>query len=125
MARTSRFRWCPWTYILTSVYNLLGPFMNSRLLHSSALVSLSSIERVVYGLVKAPHAAGGLRALWRGLKSRRRDARAVDAIADMNAHMLTEIVVASRKVERTRVEREQQSARAQQARAKAAARKPA
>ena len=65
--------------------------MNSRLLHSSALVSLSSIERVVPGLGKAPHAAGILRALWRGYKSRRRDARAVDAVADMNAHMLRDI----------------------------------
>ena len=65
--------------------------MNSRLLHSSVLVSLSFIERVVSGLGKAPHAAGVLRALWRGYKSRRRDARAVDAVADMNAHMLRDI----------------------------------
>ena len=91
MAITNRFHWHPWTYILTSVYNPPEPFMNSRLLHSSALVSLSSIERVVPGLGKAPHAAGVLRALWRGYKSRRRDARAVDAVADMNAHMLRDI----------------------------------
>jgi len=91
MAITNRFQWYPWTYILTSVYNPPEPFMNSRLLHSSPLVSLSSIERVVPGLGKAPHAAGVLRALWRGYKSRRRDARAVDAVADMNAHMLRDI----------------------------------
>ena len=55
------------------------------------LGSPSLIERVVSGIGKAPHAAGILRALWRRYKSRRRDACAVDAVADMNAHMLRDI----------------------------------
>ena len=65
--------------------------MNYRLLQPSLLGSPSLIERVVSGIGKAPHAAGILWALWRGYKSRRRDACAVDAVADMNAHMLRDI----------------------------------
>ncbi len=65
--------------------------MNSRLLHPSALVSFSLTERVVSGLGKAQHAAGILRALWRGYRARRRDAGAVDGISGMNAHMLRDI----------------------------------
>ncbi len=61
--------------------------MNSRLLHPSARVSLSLTERVVFGLGKTLRAAGILRALWRDSGARRRDARAVDAIA----HMLRDI----------------------------------
>src|SRR5207249_11312624 len=61
--------------------------MNSRPLHPSLLLT----ERVVSGLGRALHAAGILRALWCGYRGRRRDARAVDAIADMNAHMLRDI----------------------------------
>ena len=65
--------------------------MNSQLLQPSSPLSLSLIERVVSDFGKAPHAAGILRALWRGYGARRRDACAVDAILDMNAHMLRDI----------------------------------
>ncbi|HEY2967481.1 MAG TPA: hypothetical protein VGK75_03855 [Casimicrobiaceae bacterium] len=60
--------------------------MNSRPLQPSVLLSLT--ERIVSGVGKAVHAAG---ALWGNYTARRRDARAVDAIADMNAHMLRDI----------------------------------
>jgi uncharacterized protein YjiS (DUF1127 family) len=63
--------------------------MNSRPLQPSVLLSLT--ERIVSGVGKALRAAGTLRALWRDGGARRRDARAVDAIADMNAHMLRDI----------------------------------
>ena len=60
--------------------------MNSRPFQPSVLLSLT--ERVVSGVGNAVHAAG---ALWSDYTARRRDAHAVDAIANMNAHMLRDI----------------------------------
>ena len=65
--------------------------MNSQPLQPSVLLSRSFTERVVSGVGKALRAAGILRVLWRDSRARRREARAVDAIADMNAHMLRDI----------------------------------
>jgi len=60
----------------------------------SVLLSLSLTERVVSGVGNAVHAAG---APW-GDYTARRDARAVDAIANMNAHMLRDIGVHDRLI---------------------------
>ena len=65
--------------------------MNSQPLQPSILLSRSLTERVVSGVGKALRAAGILRVHWRDSRARRREARAVDAIADMNAHMLRDI----------------------------------
>ena|SRR5438552_6715590 len=58
--------------------------MNSRLSQPSVLLSLT--ERLVSGVCNAVH---GMR--WANYRARRRDARAVDAIADMNTYMLRDI----------------------------------
>ena len=63
--------------------------MNSRPFQPSVLLSL--IERVVSGVGKGLRAASILQVLWRDSRARRREAHAVDAIADMNAHMLRDI----------------------------------
>src|SRR5438093_938928 len=68
-----------------------NPIMNSQPLQPSILLSRSLTERVVSGVGKALRAAGILRVHWRDSRARRREARAVDAIADMNAHMLRDI----------------------------------
>ena len=65
--------------------------MNSQPLQPSILLSRSLTERVVSGVGKALRAAGILRVLWRDSRARRREAHAVNAIADMNAHMLRDI----------------------------------
>jgi hypothetical protein len=75
MARTNRFHWYIWPYILTSVGNYLDPVMNSRLLQPSVLLPSSLTERVVSGVGKALRAARVLRVLWRGSRARRRARR--------------------------------------------------
>ena len=65
--------------------------MKSEPLQPSIPLSRSLSERVVSGIGKALRAAGTLRVHWRDSRARRREARAVDAIADMNAHMLRDI----------------------------------
>jgi hypothetical protein len=65
--------------------------MNSQPLQPTLLLSRSLTERIVSGVGKALRAAGILRVHWRDSRTRRREARAVDAIADMNAHMLRDI----------------------------------
>ena len=65
--------------------------MNSRSFQPSVQLSLSLTERVVSGVGKGLRAASILQVLWRDSRARRRDAHAVDAIADINAHMLRDI----------------------------------
>jgi len=65
--------------------------MNRQLSQSSALQSRSMTERVLSGVGTALPVASALAALWRNYTARRRDARAADAIANMNAHMLRDI----------------------------------
>ena len=57
----------------------------------SVVPSRPLTERVVTGIGKALRAVDILRALWRDTRARRREARAVDGIADMNEHMLKDI----------------------------------
>ncbi|HEV8552287.1 MAG TPA: hypothetical protein VGR65_02725 [Casimicrobiaceae bacterium] len=61
--------------------------------HSSqpSVLSRPLTERVVSEIAQALRAAGAVLALWRSHKARSRDVRAVDAMTDMNEHMLRDI----------------------------------
>jgi uncharacterized protein YjiS (DUF1127 family) len=67
------------------------PIMNAHSSQPSVLLSPSPTERVVSEVGKALRAAGALLALWRNHRARSRDVRAVDAMTDMNEHMLRDI----------------------------------
>ena len=65
--------------------------MNAHPSQPSVILSRSLSERLVSEFGKALRAAGALLALLRDNRARKREVRAVDAIADMNEHMLRDI----------------------------------
>ena len=65
--------------------------MNAHSSQPSILLYRPLTERVVSEVGKALRAAGALLALWRIHRARSRDVRAVDAMTDMNEHMLRDI----------------------------------
>jgi uncharacterized protein YjiS (DUF1127 family) len=65
--------------------------MNAHLSQPSVVPWRPLIERVVSAVAKALRGAGALAALWRDNRARSRDVRAVDALTDMNEHMLRDI----------------------------------
>jgi uncharacterized protein YjiS (DUF1127 family) len=67
------------------------PVMNAYSSQPSVHLSRPLTERVVSDVGKAMRAAGALVALWRIQKARRREARAINAMTDMNDHMLRDI----------------------------------
>jgi uncharacterized protein YjiS (DUF1127 family) len=67
------------------------PIMNAHSSQLSVLLSRPLSERVVSEVGKALRGAGAVLALWRNHRARNRDARAVDAMTDMNEHMLRDI----------------------------------
>jgi uncharacterized protein YjiS (DUF1127 family) len=67
------------------------PIMNAYPSQPSVLLSRPLTERVVSEVGKAVRAAGAVLALWRNHRARSRDVRAVDAMTDMNEHMLRDI----------------------------------
>jgi uncharacterized protein YjiS (DUF1127 family) len=78
--------------MLTSVVNpTRNHIMNAHSSQPSILVSRPLTGRVVSAVGNALRAAGALVALWRIQRARSREARAVDAMTDMNEHMLRDI----------------------------------
>jgi hypothetical protein len=67
------------------------PVMNAHSSQPSVHLSRPLTERVVSDVGKALRAAGALLALWRIHRARSRDVCAVDAMTDMNEHMLRDI----------------------------------
>jgi uncharacterized protein YjiS (DUF1127 family) len=67
------------------------PIMNAYPSQPSVLLSRPLTERVFSEVGKAVRAAGAVLALWRNHRARSRDVRAVDAMTDMNEHMLRDI----------------------------------
>jgi uncharacterized protein YjiS (DUF1127 family) len=67
------------------------PVMNAYSSQPSVHLSHPLTERVVSEVGNALRAAGALVALWRIQKARRREARAINAMTDMNEHMLRDI----------------------------------
>lgn len=65
--------------------------MNAYPSQPSVLLSRPLTERVFSEVGKAVRAAGAVLALWRNHRARSRDVRAVDAMTDMNEHMLRDI----------------------------------
>jgi hypothetical protein len=72
--------------------------MNAHSSQPSVVLSPSPTERVVSEVGKALRAAGALLAHWRIHRARSRDVRAVDAMTDMNEHMLRDIGAADRLI---------------------------
>jgi hypothetical protein len=65
--------------------------MNAHSSQPSVLLSRPLTERVVSEVGKALRAAGAVLVLWPIHRARSRDVRAVDAMTDMNEHMLRDI----------------------------------
>ena len=72
--------------------------MNAPPSQPSVILSRSLSERLVSEFAKALRAAGTLLALWYDKRARRREVRVVDAIADMNEHMLRDIGLADQVI---------------------------
>jgi hypothetical protein len=78
--------------MLTSIVNPTRiPIMNAHSSQPSILLSAPLTERVASEVGKALRAAGALLVHWRVHRARSRDVRAVDAMTDMNEHMLRDI----------------------------------
>ena len=65
--------------------------MNAHSSQPSVILSRPLTERIASEVGKALRAAGAVLALWRSHRARSRDVRAVDAMTDMNEHMLRDI----------------------------------
>jgi uncharacterized protein YjiS (DUF1127 family) len=65
--------------------------MNAHSSQPSVLLSRPLTERIVSQVGKALRAAGAVLELWRNHRARSRDVRALDAMTDMNEHMLRDI----------------------------------
>ena len=72
--------------------------MNALSSQPSVVLSRPLTERVVSEVGKALRAAGALLAHWRIHRARSRDVRAVDAMTDMNEHMLRDIGAPNRVI---------------------------
>ena len=80
--------------------------MNAHPSQPSVLLSPSLTERVVSEVGKALRAPGAVLALWRNHRARSRDVRAVDAMTDMNEHMLRDIGAPDRLIAHAVVRRD-------------------
>jgi uncharacterized protein YjiS (DUF1127 family) len=74
------------------------PVMNAHSSQPSILLSRPLTGRVVSDVGKALRATGAVLALWRNHRARSRDVRAVDAMTDMNEHMLRDIGASDRLI---------------------------
>jgi uncharacterized protein YjiS (DUF1127 family) len=82
------------------------PIMNAHPSQPSVLLSRPLTERVASEFGKALRAAGALLALWRVNRARSRDVRAVDAMTDMNEHMLRDIGAPDRLISHAAMRRD-------------------